>query len=164
GRYNDSNGAYSAVLMSPDLVEEVQISVNTVDSSLGRGSAQVQVRTRAGGNAFHGALFYTNNNSKLNANNWFDNLTGQEKSYQNRNQFGGRLGGPIKKNKAFFFVLIDQRVISKSRRSLPWYSRKTRVTASSATSPPELRAASRGEMAMPWPRPTPARWIWAGTF
>jgi Carboxypeptidase regulatory-like domain len=114
GRYNDSNGAYSAVLMSPDLVEEVQISVNTVDSALGRGSAQVQVRTRAGGNAFHGALFYTNNNSKLNANAWFDNLTGQEKSYTNRNQMGGRLGGPIKRNKAFFFVLIDdQRYLEK---------------------------------------------------
>src|SRR5262249_34980048 len=42
GRYNDSNGAYSAALMSPDLVEEVQVSVNTVDASLGRGAAQVQ--------------------------------------------------------------------------------------------------------------------------
>src|SRR5207253_1412151 len=49
GRYNDSNGAYSGVLMSPDLVEEVQISVNTIDASLGRGSAQVQTRTRSGG-------------------------------------------------------------------------------------------------------------------
>jgi len=114
GRYNDSNGAYSGVLMSPDLVEEVQVSVNTVDASLGRGAAQVQTRTRAGGNEFHGALFYTNNNSKLNANTFFQNLTGQEKSYTNRNQMGGRLGGPIKKNKAFFFVLVDdQRYLEK---------------------------------------------------
>ena len=114
GRYNDSNGAYSGVLMSPDLVEEVQVSVNTVDAALGRGAAQVQTRTRAGGNEFHGALFYTNNNSKLNANTFFQNLTGQEKSYTNRNQMGGRLGGPIKRNKAFFFVLVDdQRYLEK---------------------------------------------------
>jgi hypothetical protein len=96
------------------MVEEVKISVTSVDASLGRGNAQVQMRTRAGGNAFHGALFYTNNNSAMNAMDWFDNLTGAPKSYSNRNQFGGRIGGPIKKNKAFFFVLIDdQRYLEK---------------------------------------------------
>jgi hypothetical protein len=114
GRYNDSNGVYSAVYTSPDMVEEVRITSSNVDPSLGRGSAQVQMRTRAGGNAFHGALFYTNNNSKFNAQTWFANLAGAPKSYQNRNQFGGRVGGPIVKNKAFFFVLIDnQRFLEK---------------------------------------------------
>jgi hypothetical protein len=112
GRYN--NGAYSAIFTSPDLVEEVRISTNSIDPSLGRGSAQVQMRTRAGGNDFHGALFYTNNNSDFNALNYFQNLQGQKKDYQNRNQFGGRLGGPIKKNKAFFFVLFDdQRYVER---------------------------------------------------
>ena len=114
GRYNNSNGAYSAVYTSPDMVEEIRITANNVDPALGRGSAQVQMRTRAGGNAFHGALFYTNNNSKFTTQTWFQNLTNAPKSYTNRNQFGGRLGGPIKKNKAFFFVLIDdQRFLEK---------------------------------------------------
>ena len=114
GRYNNSNGAYSAVYTSPDMVEEVRITANNIDPALGRGSAQVQMRTRAGGNAFHGALFYTNNNSKFAAQPYFQNLAGAPKSYQNRNQFGGRLGGPIIKNKAFFFVLIDdQRFLEK---------------------------------------------------
>src|SRR5262249_49323766 len=59
-------------------------------------------------------LFYTNNNSAFNANTWFQNLVNSPKSYQNRNQFGGRLGGPIKRNKAFFFILIDeQRYLEK---------------------------------------------------
>ncbi|HEY6343461.1 MAG TPA: TonB-dependent receptor [Bryobacteraceae bacterium] len=107
GRYNSSNGAYSGTFTSPDMVEEVRVSTNTIDPALGRGSAQVQMRTRGGGNAFHGALFYTNANSGLESNNYFSNLTGQKLSYENRNQFGGRIGGPIKKNKLFFFFLTD---------------------------------------------------------
>ena len=85
----------------------MRVSSNTIDPALGRGSAQVQMRTRGGGNDFHGALFYTNANSALESLPYFANLQGQSKSYENRNQYGGRLGGPIKKNKAFFFVLID---------------------------------------------------------
>jgi hypothetical protein len=107
GRYNSSNGAYSATFTSPDMVEEVRVSSNTIDPSVGRGNAQVAMRTRSGGNDFHGALFYTNANSGLESNPYFANLQGQKLSYENRNQYGGRVGGPIKKNKAFFFFLID---------------------------------------------------------
>ena len=115
GRYNNSNGAYSAVYTSPDMVEEVRISASNVDPALGRGSAQVQMRTRAGSNQFHGSLFYTNNNSAFSTNTYFQNLVGASRGYQNRNQFGGRLAGPIKQNKAFFFVLIDdQRFLEKT--------------------------------------------------
>src|SRR5436190_13926764 len=114
GRYNDWNGAYSAVFTSPDLVEEVQVIVNSIDASAGRGSAQVKMQTRSGGNDFHGALFYANKNSALGAQGWFQNLVGAQKTFNNRNQYGGRLGGPIKQNKAFFFVLIDeQRYVEK---------------------------------------------------
>jgi len=108
GRYNATTGVYSAIFTSPDMVEEVQVIANNLDAAAGRGSAQVKLQTRAGTNEFHGALFYTNNNSALNSLGFFQNLVGSSKSYQNRNQFGGRVGGPIKQNKAFFFVLIDQ--------------------------------------------------------
>jgi len=114
GRYNSSNGAYSAIFTSPDMVEEVRVSSNNIDPSLGRGAAQVQMRTRAGTNDFHAALFYTNNNSVLNAQTYTQDLTHAAKNYANRNQFGGRVGGPIIKNKAFFFVLTDdQRYVGK---------------------------------------------------
>jgi len=114
GRYNDWNGAYSAVFTSPDLVEEVQVIVNSIDAAAGRGSGQVKMQTRSGGNDFHGALFYSNRNSALASQGWFQNLVGADKTFSNRNQFGGRLGGPIVKNKAFFFVLIDeQRYVEK---------------------------------------------------
>ena len=108
GRYNDWNGAYSAIFTSPDLVEEVQVIVNSIDAASGRGSGQVRMQTRAGTNDLHGAVFYSNRNSALNSQGWFQNLVGARKSYQNRNQYGGRLGGPIIRNKAFFFVLVDQ--------------------------------------------------------
>src|SRR5215471_1047033 len=65
GRYNNSNGAYSAIFTSPDIVEEVRITANNIDPTLGRGAAQVQMRTRAGTNEYHGAVFYANNNSKF---------------------------------------------------------------------------------------------------
>ncbi len=114
GRFSDWNGAYSTIFTSPDLVEEVQINVTTVDAAMGRGSGQVRLRTRSGGNDLHGALFYTNFNSALSSQGWFQNLVGAQKSYQNRNQFGGRIGGPIVRNKAFFFVLYDgQRYLEK---------------------------------------------------
>ena len=86
----------------------------SVDAASGRGSGQVRLQTRSGTNDFHGALFYSNNNSAFNAQNWFDNLAGAPKSYLNRSQYGGRLGGPILRNKAFFFVLVDnQRYLQK---------------------------------------------------
>jgi hypothetical protein len=114
GRYLDWNGAYAGTFTSPDLVEEVQVNVTSVDAAMGRGSGQVRLQTRSGTNELHGALFYSNQNSKFASNNWFQNQVGTRKDYLNRNQFGGRLGGPIIRNKAFFFFLYDgQRYLSK---------------------------------------------------
>ncbi|HTA46760.1 MAG TPA: carboxypeptidase regulatory-like domain-containing protein [Bryobacteraceae bacterium] len=112
GRY--ANGAYSGAFTSPDLIEEIRVSTNQIDPALGRGAAQVEMRTRAGGNEYHGALFWANNNSAFNAAPFFQNLNSQPNNYANRNQYGGRIGGPIKKNKLFFFfVTDDQRYLGK---------------------------------------------------
>jgi Carboxypeptidase regulatory-like domain len=147
GRYNSSNGAYSAIFMSPDMVEELRVSSNNVDPTLGRGAAQVQTRTRSGTNEIHGAAFYANNNSFLNAQTYFQNLQGAAKNYGNRNQFGGRVGGPIIKNKAFFFVLTDdQRYMGKvtqgtlvltqlARQGIFRYSKDHRNGGTSSTQP-----------------------------
>src|SRR5262252_251118 len=111
---NDFQGQ-NATYVSPDLVEEVQVVTAAADAEAANGSAQVRLQTRSGTNQYHGALFLANNNSALNANDWFNNQKGAPKSYVNQNQYGGRLGGPIIKNKAFFFVLIDnQKYIAKS--------------------------------------------------
>jgi hypothetical protein len=112
GRYD--NGAFAVTYTSPDLVEEVRVIVSPADAELGRGSGQVQMATRSGTNQFHGSLFWNNRNSALDASNWFNNFRGEGKNYENRNQFGGRLGGPIIANKTFFFFLFEgQRIVQR---------------------------------------------------
>ena len=106
GRFN--YGALTNTYTSPDLVEEVRIITAPVDAEIGRGSGQVQMVTRSGTNQFRGSAFWTNRNSTFDASRWFNNRNGVQKDYENRNQFGARLGGPIIKNKTFFFVLVDE--------------------------------------------------------
>src|SRR5215813_6522725 len=100
GRYD--LGVFSQTYVSPDLVEEVRIVVSSADPELGKAGG-VQLSTRAGTNTYTGSVFWTNHNSALDANTWSNNRTGVKTNYLNRNQFGARVGGPIKKNKAFFF-------------------------------------------------------------
>ncbi|PYS09886.1 MAG: hypothetical protein DMG15_22515 [Acidobacteria bacterium] len=112
GRYDI--GAATTTYVSPDLVDEVRIIVAPADAETGRGSGQIQMSTRSGTNEVHGSLFWTNRNSKLDANSWSNNFQGVGKDYYNGNQFGGRVGGPIIKNKTFFFFLFDgQRYVTK---------------------------------------------------
>jgi hypothetical protein len=106
GRYNF--GAFAATYTTPDLVEEVRVITAPVDAEAGRGSGQVQMVTRSGTNQFRGSAYWTNRNSALIASNWFNNFNNAKKDYENRNQFGIRLGGPVIKNKTFFFFLIDE--------------------------------------------------------
>src|SRR5437660_11173117 len=113
GRYDV--GAATTTYVSPDLVDEVRVIVAPADAEMGRGSGQIQMSTRSGTNEFHGSVFWVNRNSKLNANSWNNNFQGAGKDYYNGNQFGGRVGGPIVKNKTFFFFLYDgQRYLTKS--------------------------------------------------
>src|SRR5215510_5767020 len=108
-------------------MSEVRILVSPADAETGRGSGQVQVSTRSGTNEFRGSLFYTNHNSALDANTWFNNFNGVKTGYSNRNQFGGRLGGPVIKNKTFFFFLYDaQRTLQRANVNSPVYTASAR--------------------------------------
>ena len=106
GRY--THGEFSQTYTSPDLVEEVKVVTAGVDAENGRGAGQVQMVTRSGGNKFNGSAVWTNRNSALDANNFFNNLNGVRPDFENRNQFAFRFGGPIVKNKTFFFFLLDE--------------------------------------------------------
>ncbi len=105
GRFED--GAWSLTYTSPDLVEEVKVVVAPIDAQTSRGNGQVSMVTRSGTNQVRGSLFWANHNSALDANSWFNNQRNVQKSYDNRNQFGARIGGPIVRNKTFFFVLFE---------------------------------------------------------
>src|SRR5207249_4830913 len=67
------------------------------------GATVVNVLTRSGTNQFHGTLYEFVRNEKFDANDWFSNLNGDPRAPLRRNDFGGTIGGPIWKNKTFFF-------------------------------------------------------------
>ena len=86
-------------------VQEFRADSNNYPAELGTGTGgQVSVVTKSGTNDFHGSLFEYFRNDRLDARNFFDNITaGIPKSKLRLNQFGGSIGGPIIKNKLFFF-------------------------------------------------------------
>ncbi len=93
-----------------DSVEEFRVTVLAPNSALVRGSGgQVTLVGRRGGNQFRGALYEYLQNSSLNANTWDNNRAKQLKAPIRDNRFGGRLGGPIRKDKTFFFANYEGR-------------------------------------------------------
>jgi hypothetical protein len=82
-------------------VQEFRVDSNNYPAEYGTGTGgQISVVTKSGGNRFHGSVFEYLRNDKLDARNFFDGAT---KSSLRLNQFGGSIGGPIIKNKLFFF-------------------------------------------------------------
>jgi hypothetical protein len=108
---NEANdaGLYTGIAIpNPDSIQEFKIQTSTYDASYGRNpGANVNVVTKGGTNGFHGTLFEYFRNEKLNANDFFYNrnrlATAPAKQILRQNQFGGSIGGPIKKDKLFFF-------------------------------------------------------------
>jgi len=97
-------GELSQVSMNPDSVSEYRVITSVAKAEYGRNSgAQVQVVTRQGTNQFHGSVFEYHRNTIFNANDWFNNRSGVAREILIRNQFGAGIGGPIIKNRAFFF-------------------------------------------------------------
>jgi hypothetical protein len=101
-----TQGLKTATFVNPDMVDEVRVIVAAVDVE-GRASAQIQMRTRSGTNNFHGAVTWNIRNSALNANSWSNNRQGITPVWYNRHQYTASLGGPIIRNKTFFFALFD---------------------------------------------------------
>jgi len=101
-------GLQPATTINPDLVGEVRMILAPVDAELGRGSGQFQIQTRSGTNQFHGGVVWDAQNSALDAHSWSDNQTGAAPLWRNQPEMTARLGGPIVKNKTFFFGLFDK--------------------------------------------------------
>ena len=95
--------------ISVDRIEEFRVVTSPADAELGRGSGQIQALTRSGTNGFHGSLFEEHRDRSLNANSFFNNQRGQGRDLLIRNFFGGRIGGPIRKNRTFFNVFYERR-------------------------------------------------------
>jgi hypothetical protein len=114
GSAND-NGIYVGIAVpSPDAIQEFKIQTSTYDATYGRNpGANVNVLTKSGTNTWHGTAFEFFRNAQLNANDFFYNRNncstfaslGEScpKQVLNQNQYGGVIGGPIKKDKLFIF-------------------------------------------------------------
>lgn len=120
---NVQNTSFHAGLGNPrtfffsiERIAAFRVVTSPADAEYGPGSGQIQMLSRSGANEFHGSLFESHRNTVLNANAWFNNqrgvdsATGEPISPRDiliRNQFGGRLGGRLIRNRTFFHVLFD---------------------------------------------------------
>jgi hypothetical protein len=116
GSNNNDEGSQRTILVYPsvDAIQEFKILRNSYGPEYGgAGGAQINLVTKAGGNQFHGDLYYYGRNDALNAENFFlgqqkqncvvgDPVCGK-KNFLRRNDYGYTVGGPIKKDKLFFF-------------------------------------------------------------
>ncbi len=104
-------------------IQEFQIMTNTYSAEFGGTGAAINMASKSGGNQLHGSAYEYVRNSALDATNYFD-VPGYKPSFE-RNQFGGSLGGPIKKDKAFYFVNYEELRASTgttSRDTVPTFS------------------------------------------
>ena len=90
-------------------IKEFQVLRNSFSAEFGRGAgAVVLVQTKNGTNRFHGDAFYYTQNNVLNAQGYFGNLSGLKKGAIHRHMYGGTLGGPVLKNRLFFFQSFER--------------------------------------------------------
>jgi hypothetical protein len=95
-------------LASVDGMQEFRLETSTYSAEFGRTpGGQVQIVTRSGTNQFHGGLFDYFRNDALDANDWFANADGLPRAPLRQNDFGGTFGGPLVRNKAFFFLSYE---------------------------------------------------------
>jgi hypothetical protein len=97
---------------NPDSIQEFKIQTSNYDAGYGRNpGANVNVITKSGTNDFHGSAFEFFRNTVLNSNDYFFNASppqGLTRPVLNENQYGGTFGGPVKKDKLFFFVSYQE--------------------------------------------------------
>jgi hypothetical protein len=113
-----SGGTSFFAFITPRLetVQEVTVSTSNLGAdSTGQGAMQIQYVTKSGSNGFHGEVFWQHQNSGLNANDWFNNARGIKRPVFIQNDQGGAIGGPILKNKLFFYLTYAQVLTPQSQ-------------------------------------------------
>ncbi|MGO9084793.1 MAG: carboxypeptidase regulatory-like domain-containing protein [Candidatus Sulfotelmatobacter sp.] len=100
---NEQQIGIEVIQPSIDAIQEFKVQTNNFGADIGRGGAVVNVVLKSGSNQFHGSLFEFLRNSAFDAKNYFDNGSQPIAPFK-QNQFGGTFGGPIIKDKTFFFV------------------------------------------------------------
>ena len=115
--YGTSNQgfSYQVIQASPDAVQEFRLDTNNYSAEYGRAAgAVINASVRSGTNEFKGAVWEYGRNTALNATGFFQPVGGQKPVLQ-QNQFGGVLGGPLRKDKLFFFADYEgTRIVSRA--------------------------------------------------
>lgn len=118
---------FSPERASSDDTGEFTVTTQNAGAEQGYGAAQVQLVTPRGSSEFHGALFEYNRNSYFAANSYPNNAAGTERPFLNRNQFGGKIGGPfpiprfgeggrsVVKGRGFFFFAYERQILPQSQ-------------------------------------------------
>jgi len=108
---------FNSVLPIPlDSVQEFRVTVAGQGADEGRSSGgQVVLITKSGTNSLHGSAYEYNRNTVTAANSWFNDRDGVPVTPLNRNQFGASLGGPIKKDRIFYFFNYERRIDASSQ-------------------------------------------------
>jgi Carboxypeptidase regulatory-like domain len=96
--------------LNSEAIEEFRVTTANGNANQGRSAgAQINLVTKSGTNNWHGAAFEFYRGTLFEANDWFSNHSGVPRTPLVRNTYGGALGGPVKKNKAFFFYSYEAR-------------------------------------------------------
>ncbi len=99
-----NNNLINLAVPAPETIQEFKVQTSLYDATFGRsGGGNIQAITRSGSNGFHGAIYQYFRDDALNANNPFLKAAGVKRPILRRNVLGGVLGGPIKRDKIFFF-------------------------------------------------------------
>ena len=88
-------------------VRQLTLVTSNGNAAASGGATEAAFSTPSGTNQFHGELFWYNRNNYFSANDWFNDQAGIGKPFLNQNQFGGLIGGPIKKDKLFFYASYE---------------------------------------------------------
>jgi hypothetical protein len=121
----EPNGGVTQATYTPsaEAVEEFKVQQSNFSAEFGfSGASVVNMITRSGSNAFHGSAYDFIRNQKFDANNWFNDFYGIPIAPLRRNNYGGTVGGPIFKNKTFFFFDYDgtrETTMSTSQAGVP---------------------------------------------
>lgn len=103
--FDDAPDKTGIAVPAPDAIEEFKVQTGLYDAEFGKeGGGTINIVTRGGTNDFHGTAFEFFRNTSLDANTFFQNQQGLPRPVFRQNQYGGTIGGPIKKDKLFFFV------------------------------------------------------------
>ncbi len=104
GSTNLQEGSVQAVQPPPDALQEFRVQTRTYSAEFGTSAgAVINASIKSGTNAFHGDVWEFLRNSRLDANTFFNNAGRVPRGHFSQNQYGGTIGGPIIKNKTFFF-------------------------------------------------------------